>query len=481
MHAARIVSGQYPDGVFYLNFHSHDPGSPSLDAAEALHRLLQMLTVPATQIPESLSERATLWRAQLSRRRAVVILDDTASVDQVGPLLPSGGRSLVLVTSRYRIPGLAEAQALTLDALPVDDAVTLFRRIAGADAAHDDAEVAAVVELCGRLPLAIQLTAGRLARGYPSQLGDLVAELSRPPTLIGEVGASLEWVPAFGLSYRALEPRHQQFFRRLGLSPATQISPHAAAALGGVCLAEAEEAIGVLLDHHLLSRAPGGQFVFHDLIRGYAAMCAERDEQASVRRQSIGRLLDYYLHTADRADRELYPFRRRMAVSVTQPPASPALATREGAAAWLEAEWRNVLHAAQYAARHEWKRRCADLVRALVGYMDIRAYWDEASRRTPWPCRQRATSRTGARSRRRCWISARWASRRACTRQCCPWRKMPLRSTGPRPTGAVRRMPSTRWAWLTCARAVTVRHLPTSTRRGFCTVPPGTNTAWPIR
>jgi DNA-binding SARP family transcriptional activator len=109
VHAARILSGQYPDGVFYLSFHSHDPGSPSLGAAEALHRLLQMLTVPAAQIPESLSERATLWRAQLSRRRAVVILDDTASVDQVGPLLPSDGRSLVLVTSRYRIPGLAEA------------------------------------------------------------------------------------------------------------------------------------------------------------------------------------------------------------------------------------------------------------------------------------------------------------------------------------------------------------------------------------
>ena len=142
--------------------------------------------------------------------------------------------------------------------LPVDDAVALFRRIAGGGRAHDDAEVAAVVELCGRLPLAIQLTAGRLARDYPPRLGDLVAELSHPPARVaGADVAALDWVPAFELSYRALQPGHQEFFRRLGLSPATQISLHAAAALGGGTLAEAEEAIGALLDHHLLSPRSG--------------------------------------------------------------------------------------------------------------------------------------------------------------------------------------------------------------------------------
>jgi len=380
VHAARLVSGQYPDGVFYLNFHSHDPGTPSFDAAEALRRLLQMLTGPAAQIPDSLSERAALWRAQLSRRRAVVVLDDVARLDQIGPLLPADdGRSLVLITSRHRIPGLTGARALTLDVLPVDDAITLFRRIAGGGRAQDDQDVAAAVELCGRLPLAIQVTAGRLARDYPYRLGDLVAELSRPPALVGGAGANPEWVPAFDLSYRALEPGYQQFFRRLGLSPCAQISPHAAAALGGGTLAEAEEAIGGLLDHHLLTRAPDGQFRFHDLVRGYAAMCAARDDSPSVHRQALGRLFDYYLHTADEADRVLYPFRRRMPVSVTRPPAAtPAVATQEEAAAWLEAEWRNVLQAAQYAARHEWKRKCADLIHALAGFVRIRAYWDEA-------------------------------------------------------------------------------------------------------
>ena len=27
LHAARTVSGEYPDGTYYLNLHTHDPGT----------------------------------------------------------------------------------------------------------------------------------------------------------------------------------------------------------------------------------------------------------------------------------------------------------------------------------------------------------------------------------------------------------------------------------------------------------------------
>ena len=181
VHAARAVSGQYPDGTYYLNLHTHDPGHPSLDAAEALHRLLRMLTAPATQIPDAFGERAALLRAQLSRRRAD--RDPRrrgASDEQIRPLLPEAGQCLILITTRRKVPGLEGARALTLDALPVDDAITLFQRVAGHGTAHDeDGEAAMAVQLCGRLPLAIQLAAGRLAQDYPPRLGELVEELSQ--------------------------------------------------------------------------------------------------------------------------------------------------------------------------------------------------------------------------------------------------------------------------------------------------------------
>jgi DNA-binding SARP family transcriptional activator/tetratricopeptide (TPR) repeat protein len=379
VQAARVVSARYPDGLLYLSFHSHDPASPSLGADEALRQLLRMVTGPAARIPDTPGERTALWRAQLARRRAVVILDDAADLDQLTPLLPAGGRSLVLITSRHRIPGLTVARAVTLDVLSADDAITLFRRVAGPTAPADDAEVAAAVELCGRLPLAIQVTAGRLAQDHPPPPGELVAEMSRPAALAGPASASAEWMSAFELSYRALKPDHQELFRRLGLSPCSDLSVHAATALSGGSLAETEQGLAVLADHHLLSRAPDGRAQIHDLIRDYAATCAEREDPGAVRRQAVNRLLGYYLHTAGEAARVVHPFQRPVPATATWSPAAvPDLGTPAAAESWLEAEWPNILRVAYHAARHEWQAECADLAATLAEDLDTRALWAEA-------------------------------------------------------------------------------------------------------
>jgi tetratricopeptide (TPR) repeat protein/DNA-binding SARP family transcriptional activator len=380
VRAARLVSAQYPDGAIYLDLHSHDPASHPLLPAEALDELLRLLAVPAAQIPKAVGERSALWRAHLSRRRVVVIFDDAAGPDQIRPLLPVTGQCLILITTRRRFAGPDGARTLPLDVLPVDEAIMLFQRIAGERRVIDAGQVAATVDLCGRLPLAIKLTAGRIAQANPPSLDDLIAEWSQSAAWLGGTGAaSPEVIAAFDLSYRALEPGHQQFFRRLGISPCATHSPAAAAALGGCSFAEAEKALAVLLDCHLLTQAPDGQFRLHDLIRGYSAARARRDDPAADQQQAVSRLLSHYLRTADQADRVLHPFRRRAGVQVAgQSCEGPVLSTQEAAAGWLESEWRNILQAARYAGTHEWKQECADLSYLLAEYLEIRAYWDEA-------------------------------------------------------------------------------------------------------
>lgn len=380
IRAARLVSGQFPDGALYLDLHSHDPGTCPLSPAGALHRLLEMLSVPAAQIPDTIGERAALWRARLSHCRAVVILDDAAGHDQIRPLLSVTGQCLILITSRRKLPRSPGTRTLTLDVLSADEAVTMFRQIAGESKAGDADQIAAAVELCGRLPLAIQMSASRIGRDGPPSLGVLSQELSQSPAWLRNTGAaSPEVTTAFDMSYQALESDYQRFFRRLGVSPCACLSLPTATALGGCTSAEAEKALAALLDCHLLTRTPDGQFCFHNLIRDYAAVRAGRDDPEAEQRQSVGRLLDYYLHATDQADRVLQPFRRRTPADVTQiPAAGPALGTQEDAAAWLELEWHNILQAARHAGQHEWKQKCADLIHMLAGFMEIRAYWDEA-------------------------------------------------------------------------------------------------------
>ena len=221
VRAARLISGRLSgrDALPQPSFRrSRD--ALSLDPAEALHRLLRMMSVPATQIPDTVGDRVALWRAQLSRRRAIVILDDAARPDQIRPLLPASGRCLILITTRRRLADLGSVRTLTLDVLAADDAVTLFRQIAGEDRARDSDQVAEVVRLCGRLPLAIQLTAGRVAQDPRLGLADLIEELSQSPARLGGVGAACpEVMSAFDLSYRRAGARSSAVLPAAGRQP----------------------------------------------------------------------------------------------------------------------------------------------------------------------------------------------------------------------------------------------------------------------
>ena len=61
-----------------------------------------------------------------ARRPLLLVLDDAADSEQVRPLLPGAGGSLVLVTSRRRLTALEDATAISLDTLRPGEAAGLF-------------------------------------------------------------------------------------------------------------------------------------------------------------------------------------------------------------------------------------------------------------------------------------------------------------------------------------------------------------------
>ncbi|MGW2330175.1 AAA family ATPase [Streptomyces sp. NPDC001700] len=122
---AHQIRERFPDGQLYANLRGYDPGEP-VAAREALHRLLTSLGVPADAVPQDLDAAAALYRSLLADRRVLVVLDNVATVGQVRPLLPGSAHSLVLVTSRSRLSGLAirdGARRLTLGVRPEVDGI----------------------------------------------------------------------------------------------------------------------------------------------------------------------------------------------------------------------------------------------------------------------------------------------------------------------------------------------------------------------
>lgn len=380
VHAAHQLADRFPDGQFYINLHAHDSTRDAVDPADGLETLLRILGVPGKQIPATLDERSAMLRARMANRRALLLLDDAAGQEQVRPFLPGAPGCRVLITSRRRLTGLQDARILSLGVLAKEDAVTLFTRIVGRDRAWDAQAVAEVVRLCGHLPLAIDIAAGRFRNRAAWSLDDLAARLARTQNRLAEFRAAEHQVAgAFELSYRELTPEQQHVFRCLGLHVGADFTPHAVAALTGGGLADSERVLEDLVEFHLLEEPHAGRFRLHDLLREYARERAARDEPESGREIRVHRLLDYYLHTAAKADRALHPHRRRTNIVLTHPPtAAPKLDGRDAAQRWIRAESANLRAGIKYAKDHEWHTHTALLPHVLADILEKSGRWQEA-------------------------------------------------------------------------------------------------------
>jgi tetratricopeptide (TPR) repeat protein len=360
-----------------------------VDPATALDTLLRVIGSASMNVnafaeparhPGELEQRAALWREQVANRRVLIVLDDAASRDQVQPLLPGTPGCLVLVTSRRRLTGLAGARSLPLDVLRPADAADLFARIVGPERGQETDAIAEVVRLCGHMPLAIQVVASRLRHRPAWTAADVAQRLSSTQNRLREIrGEELEVASSFELSYRYLSREQQSAFRQLGSYPGLDFSLPAASAAGGSPVVETERILDGLLDYHLLEEPVYGRFRCHDLIREYARELAAREDSETVTRAITRRLLDYYLHEADSADRILYPHRHRPDLVITNVPAGPVINDRHDALEWMAAERSNILSAVQYAASHGFHQHATLLPHVMAQFLETGGYWQDAA------------------------------------------------------------------------------------------------------
>jgi len=181
VEVARRLSARFPDGQWYATLGATE--ARPRNVADVLAGLLHMAGVVDGELPHDVVARSALLRARLAGRRVLLLLDDAADVAQVSPLLPGTAGCAVIVTSRSALAGLAVrygAVQLTLDVLSPADSIDLLAHMVGRHRLDSDPAAAhALVEVCGRLPLALRIAGANLLDQPALSLSRYVETLRR--------------------------------------------------------------------------------------------------------------------------------------------------------------------------------------------------------------------------------------------------------------------------------------------------------------
>ncbi|GAA2396103.1 AfsR/SARP family transcriptional regulator [Dactylosporangium salmoneum] len=374
VRAAHELQGAFPDGVIFLDLHGYAEEHAALSPTQTLDRLVRRLRVDAERIPSEPGELAAFYQDLLDGRRILLVLDNARDAGQVRAALPRPGGCAAIVTSRRRLPALDDALVLPLDVLGEDDAAALFLAVAGAGDHLDAADpvLLRVVELCGRLPLAIRIAAARYRATADRSLAELAAGLTEECDRLSELEDDDRSVAAsFRVSLHDLPDPVRRLFGLLAVHLDGSFDGHAAAALADLPVGDARRHLRQLADRHLIAESGPGRYRFHDLVAVFA-----RQQDSDLDPEPLRRLADYFLRAADQADRRITPHRYRVPLDLLGREWSlPQLDGYDDALAWLTAEQRNLARVCVAAGAAGLDDVCWQLAYTLRGFYFLTKRW----------------------------------------------------------------------------------------------------------
>ncbi|MSU57963.1 MAG: tetratricopeptide repeat protein [Pedosphaera sp.] len=256
---AHRLQDRYPDAQLYLNLRGADPDHrPPVTSVEAMQTLIHVFR-PEARLPDSLDQLTPWYHSVLNDAgRVLLLLDNAADADQVRPLLPPAN-CLLIVTSRaqFQLPGLATRN---IDCLAPAKSQELLLKLSARF--YGVAKEAA--ELCGHLPLALEVFAGAVNGRNLSSVRELLDRLRAGKDKLSAVDAT------FQLSYELLADDLRGYWVRLAVFSASFDLP-AAAAVWSVGLDDvARDVLQVFVNASLVEyNQSNGRFRLHDLVRQF--------------------------------------------------------------------------------------------------------------------------------------------------------------------------------------------------------------------
>jgi hypothetical protein len=192
LNYAHQIAAEMIDGQLYA-----DLKSPVPDAQTVLRCFLLALGISDEQLPAAPDQQAGLYRSLLVERKLLVLLENVRDERQVRPLLAETGRSVMVVVSRNPLLGLRDVRRVQLDVLPRGDSIALIANALSGHFAAGLMDYNRLAELCGDLPLAIDIAVRKLLARPDVPMIRVIRRLAEP-------GALLDWLRIGDVSMRGL-------------------------------------------------------------------------------------------------------------------------------------------------------------------------------------------------------------------------------------------------------------------------------------
>lgn len=359
--ARRLAAGGLQPVVVDLRGFVRD--RPPAEPSAALEAVARALGGPQHASSSTAAGRRA-YRELLASRRVVLVLDDAVSAEQVRELVVDDPAVTVIVTSRTDCADALGARPIPLGPLDDDAAIEFLREsMPERPTAFDEDHAAAVAGAVGRLPLALDVVAARIAARPGWSLADHAASLVGPA---GHVRVHEMVARTLEASHAALSPLAGRCLRLFASQPCPDLGADGIAALVGSDEDEARAAMDELVGASMATRPAADRIALHALVRAFAADRSIDADAPSDRDRAFEALLDHAAVTAGAAAGVL------LAIGIDRRYPSkhvPPEMDMPTASAWLAAEVDNLLLLTGETARARRPSIPLELSEALFAYL----------------------------------------------------------------------------------------------------------------
>ncbi len=277
----------FPAGSYWLDLRGNDPAS----ALRVM--LLDSGLAQVSELEGGFAEACAVWRNRSHGMKLLLIIDNAeklvSSQPELLPRLCPSAPARTLITSRVVIDPNRD---LRIDILSKDDALELLKeRGVDLEAQREDATI--LVQRLGRLALALDITARRMALQTPARTCvQVLADLDRAGSVIDllrlprQNNVDDNVAESFALSYAMLDEPLRAAFHALGSCAPSGAPLSALATLLEVEEDEAHE-LALALSALSLAECDGTRVELHPLLHEYARArlheAPEREQELIVR------------------------------------------------------------------------------------------------------------------------------------------------------------------------------------------------------